>query len=214
MHDLAEVVARIERDERLPADPWLDVVPAPAPHTAAVAAFPGHVVVAADVDRPFVESFTDGQDLAAPLGPQFLGALEERLRLAAGSTDLVLLAAPVEGDPPTDLTPVPDSTHPRVVRARLHRSDVHAWSCGRGILTIGRGVAGRWEVAVEVDEDARNAGLGRALAAAARHLVPDGRPAWAQVASGNVASLRAFLAAGYVPMGAEVLLTPVASPVP
>jgi hypothetical protein len=46
------------------------------------------------------------------------------------------------------------------------------------------------------------------LAAAARHLVPDGRPIWGQVAPGNAASLRAFLAAGYVPVGAEVLLTP------
>ncbi|BFU46452.1 GNAT family N-acetyltransferase [Krasilnikovia sp. MM14-A1004] len=213
MYDLAEVVARIERAERLPADPWLDVVPAPAPHTAAVASFPGHVVVAADVDRPFVESFTDGNDLAAPLGPQFLGALEERLRLAAGSTDVVLLAASGEGDPLPDLKPVPDSTHPRAVRARLHRSDVQVWSCGPGIVVVGRGVAGRWEVSIEVDEDARNAGLGRALASAARRLVPDGRPVWAQVASGNVASLRAFLAAGYAPIGAEVLLTPVVSTV-
>ncbi|GAB1690017.1 GNAT family N-acetyltransferase [Krasilnikovia sp. M28-CT-15] len=210
MYDLAEVIARIERDERLPADPWFDVVPAPAPNIAAVASFPGHVVVAADVDRPFVESFTDGHDLAAPLGPQFLGALEERLRLVAGSTDLVLMAPPGGGDRPTDLKPAPDSTHPRAVRARLHRSDVQVWRTGPGVV-VGRGVAGRWEVSVEVDEDARNGGVGRALASAARHVVPDGRPAWAQVASGNVASLRAFLAAGYVPIGAEVLLTPVAS---
>ncbi|MBX6357860.1 MAG: GNAT family N-acetyltransferase, partial [Micromonosporaceae bacterium] len=58
----------------------------------------------------------------------------------------------------------------------------------------------------EVDEQARGAGLGRRLAAAARHLVPDGRPAWAQIAPGNAASVRAFLAAGYRPVGAEALL--------
>ncbi|NUR85978.1 MAG: GNAT family N-acetyltransferase, partial [Nonomuraea sp.] len=31
-------------------------------------------------------------------------------------------------------------------------------------------------------------------------------PLWAQVAPGNAASVRAFLAAGYVPIGAEALL--------
>jgi RimJ/RimL family protein N-acetyltransferase len=33
-------------------------------------------------------------------------------------------------------------------------------------------------------------------------------PLWAQVAPANVASLRAFLAAGYRPVGAEVLFGP------
>jgi hypothetical protein len=44
------------------------------------------------------------------------------------------------------------------------------------------------------------------LAGAARHLVPDARPVWAQMAPGNASSLRAFLAAGYRPVGAEALL--------
>jgi RimJ/RimL family protein N-acetyltransferase len=67
------------------------------------------------------------------------------------------------------------------------------------------GVAGRWEVSVEVDPGYRGKGLGRDLVAAARHLVPDGTPVWAQIAPGNAASVRAFLAAGYRPVGAEVL---------
>ena len=57
-------------------------------------------------------------------------------------------------------------------------------------------------------EKSRGTGYGRALATAARHLVPDGRPVWAQVAPGNASSLRAFLAAGYVPVGSEVILSP------
>jgi L-amino acid N-acyltransferase YncA len=56
-----------------------------------------------------------------------------------------------------------------------------------------------------VDEVRRNSGLGRRLAVAARHLVPD-RPVWAQIAPGNAASVRAFLAAGFRPVGAEALL--------
>jgi len=38
--------------------------------------------------------------------------------------------------------------------------------------------------------------------------VPEGRPVWAQCPPGNAASLRALLAAGYIPVGSEVLLIP------
>ena len=93
-----------------------------------------------------------------------------------------------------------------MARALRYRDDVRAWEVPGGIVSLGRGVAGRWEVAVEVDPDHRGQGLGRELAAAARHLVPDGSPLWAQIAPGNAASVRAFLAAGYRPVGAEVLL--------
>ncbi|MFG1694953.1 GNAT family N-acetyltransferase [Nonomuraea sp. NPDC049309] len=75
-----------------------------------------------------------------------------------------------------------------------------------GLLAVGRGVGGRWEVAIEVEPDHRGRGLGRLLATAARHLAPG--PLWAQVAPGNAASVRAFIAAGYAPVGAEVLLSP------
>lgn len=40
---------------------------------------------------------------------------------------------------------------------------------------------------------------------AARALVPEGEIAFAQVAPGNASSLRAFLAAGFSPIGSEVL---------
>lgn len=46
------------------------------------------------------------------------------------------------------------------------------------------------------------------LALAARHLVPDGEPLWAQIAPGNAASVRALLSAGFTPVGAEALLVP------
>jgi hypothetical protein len=70
---------------------------------------------------------------------------------------------------------------------------------------IGRGVAGRREVAVEVEPGRRGIGVGRKAVLAARHLVPPDEPLWAQIAPGNAASVRAFLAAGFVPVGAEVL---------
>ena len=183
-------------------------MPAPSLHRAAVLSFPGYVVVAADVDRFWLDSWTTSGDFGAPIGPPFLNALEELLRVEAGNLDAVLLASPLPGDPPIELKPAENSTHPRVARARRYRRDVRAWTSAHGILVLGRGLAGRWEAAFEVDERSRDHGHGRALATAARHLVPDGRPVWAQCAPGNAASLRALLAANYHPVGSEVLLLP------
>jgi hypothetical protein len=170
--------------------------------------FPGFVVVAADVERSWVQSWMGDGDFGRPMGPPFLSAMEETLRLEAGVLDAVLLADPLDGDPPVELSRIHDSDHPRVVRARRYRTDVRVWTTGHGVLILGRGVCGRWEAAVEVFVDSRNRGHGRDLAVAARHLVPDGRPVWAQVAPGNASSLRAFLAAGFEPVGSEVLFIP------
>jgi GNAT superfamily N-acetyltransferase len=180
-----------------------------------VIAFPGYIVVAADVERTWVDSWLTEGDLSGPLNPVFLGAMEERLRLAVNNVDIAVLAAPADGDPPVSLEPVTDADHPRLQRALRHRTEVRLWATDGGLLMLGRGLCGRWEAAIEVAEARRNNGLGRALAAAARHLVPEsGRPVWAQIAPGNAASLRAFLAAGYTPVGAEALLVPPMPPVP
>jgi hypothetical protein len=170
--------------------------------------FPGLVVVAADVDRAWVESWMGDGDFARPTGPPFLNALEELLRVEAEALDAMLLADPLPGEPPLELTPLTDQTHPRVRRALRFRDEVQVWTSDHGVLVLGRGVAGRWEVAVEVYPGVWNNGHGRALATAARHLVPEDRPIWAEVPPGNAASLRAFLSAGYEPVGSEVLLIP------
>jgi hypothetical protein len=175
---------------------------------AAVVAFPAHIVVAAPVERTWLDSWIPPHDYSAPLGPRFLDALEDRLRLGAGALDVVLLAPPAPGPPPIELQPLMAVDHPRVARAHRFRTDVQAWATPVGVLVVGRGLGGRWEAAIEVHEYARGRGNGRALAQAARHLVPEaGRPVWAQIAPGNASSLRAFLAAGYLPVGSEVLLT-------
>jgi RimJ/RimL family protein N-acetyltransferase len=59
------------------------------------------------------------------------------------------------------------------------------------------------EVAIEIEPAYRGRGLGRQLALAALALVEDDL-LFAQVSPGNVASLRAFLAAGYRPICSEV----------
>jgi GNAT superfamily N-acetyltransferase len=144
--------------------------------------------------------------LAAPLGARFLSALADRVGAGPGVLDAVLVAPPATR-PGIELVESPVGEHPRVERALRHRTGVRVWTTpdGGGLLVLGRGVLGRWEAAVEVAPSARGRGLGTALAAAAPALVPDGAPLWAQVAPANVASLRAFLAAGWRPVAAEVL---------
>jgi GNAT superfamily N-acetyltransferase len=182
-------------------------LPAPSGARAVVVGGTAWHVVAADVDPGWVTEAVAGDPLAAPLGARFLSALADRVGAEPGVLDVVLVAPP--GTSPLELVST-RLDHPRVERALLHRSDVQVWRTpdGAGLLTVGRGIAGRWEVSLEVEPAARGRGLGTALALAARAYVPDGAPLWAQVAPANTASLRAFLAAGYRPVGAEVLFGP------
>ncbi|SNS84134.1 Acetyltransferase (GNAT) family protein [Geodermatophilus saharensis] len=165
--------------------------------------------MAADVDPAWVARCVAPDPLALPLGARFLAALADRVGAEPGVVDAVLVAPPPAAGPGLELVPA-QVDHPRVARARLHRTDVRVWTTpdGAGVLVLGRGVAGRAEVSVEVDPAARGRGLGTALVAAAPALVPGGGPLWAQVAPANTASLRAFLAAGYRPVCAEVLFGP------
>jgi hypothetical protein len=71
-------------------------------------------------------------------------------------------------------------------------------------VTVGRGLARRWEISIEVDRDQRFAGVGRGLIGDALGEVDAGEPVFAQIAAGNAISLRAFLAAGFRPIGSEV----------
>ncbi len=207
MTTLAAVLRLVETGRSLPADGGVTVLPAPSGRDAVVLGLTGHHVVAADVAPTWVRRQLPAGDLSAPLNPPFLTALGEQLGRAPDNLDLLLLAPARPGTPEVDLVEagVGAVEHPRVSRARGHRDDVRIWCTEGGLATLGRGVAGRLEAAIEVDPTARCRGLGRRLAGALRHVAPAGSGIWAQVAPANVASLRAFLAAGYRPVGAEVL---------
>ncbi|HEX2372949.1 MAG TPA: GNAT family N-acetyltransferase [Actinomycetota bacterium] len=191
-----------------PADGVVEVWPGPAGPVDAVLAFTAHHVVAAGVDPDEVAGRLPPGDLGAPTSPDFLAWLGGRLGSHPGSLDVVLAAGGLGGAPPLELKPVADpGRHPRAARASRYRRDLRVWTDpdGAGLLVLGRGLAGRREVAFEVDPSRRNRGLGRLLVAAARHLTPPDEPLFAQVAPGNAASLRVVEAAGFRPLGAEVL---------
>lgn len=209
--DLARILGRAAAGRLPPSDGRLCVVPQPSPRDCGVLAFTAHAVVFTDLppaEVAVLAGAVDGvlADLSVPLNPPFLTALTARTGRRVNNIDLLTVAGPLPGPPDVALTPVDGGGHPRLARARRYRDAVRAWSVSGGMLVLGRGVAGRWEASVEVDPDGRGRGLGRALALAVRHLVPGSEPVWAQIAPGNAASVRAFGAAGFVPVGAEALL--------
>lgn len=204
---LRDVLEAAARGVFPPANGRTTVVPQPCDRNAGVLSFTAHSVVFVDEDPGWVYDTLRGLDcdaLAAPMNPRFLAALMERTGRTAETIDAVLVGSPLPGEPPLALREIEDHGHPRIVYARRRRDDVRAWAAEGGVLVTGRGVAGRLEVSVEVAEDVRHRGLGRLLVCAARHLVTE--PLWAQVAPGNARSLRAFQAAGYVPVGSELLM--------
>jgi hypothetical protein len=203
---LSEILARAAAGSPPPPDGGLTILPQPSDRDAGVIAFTAHSVVFANVTADWVHTRIPAGDLSAPMGPRFLQALAERLGRQAASTDMLTVAAALAGPAELRLAQVDGSDHPRARRARHYRDDLAVWAGDGAVVLIGRGVASRWEVAVEVDPARRNEGIGRCAARAARHLVPAGEPVWAQISPGNVASMRAFLAAGFVPAGGEALL--------
>ncbi len=190
-----------------PADGGTTVVPQPSPRDAGVLSFTAHSVVFTDEDPDWVYDTLRAipcDPLCATMNARFLTALMDRTGREQETIDALLVAGPLPGRPELALTELTGPDHSRVAYARARRDEVRAWGVDGGVLVLGRGVAGRLEVSVEVAEGARQRGLGRALVTAARRLA--GEPLWAQVAPGNARSVRAFQAAGYLPVGAEALL--------
>ncbi|MCU1429080.1 MAG: family N-acetyltransferase [Actinomycetia bacterium] len=191
------------------ADGTVDVLPAPDRVAAAIFSFSAHLVVATGVAASEVHARAHPDDFAS------WGSVAPWLAERAGATELsgdVLLCGIGGGiarpDVDLDLVEEGEIEHPRVARATRYRDDVVVYVTRDrdGVLVLGRGIAGRHEVAFEVEPHARNGGLGRALVESALAIVAEGEAVWAQVHPGNAASLRTVLAAGFTPIGYEQLV--------
>lgn len=207
--EVGHILAEAAHGRFPPGDLGVEVLGPPAGGSDAVVAFSGHNLVAAAIHPDEVRAHLADDDPGGPMTPPFLTWLGSRLGSEPGSLDVVLAAF---ADPAADASPalVPRTdldAHDRVRRARSYRSSVSVYSppASDDLVIVGRGLAGRLEVSIEVDPARRGRGIGASLAARARGLATDGEPIFAQVAPGNVASLRAFLAAGYRPICSEVL---------
>lgn len=206
-HPLAAMLAAAAHGSFPAPDGTVDIVPAAPPCRAAVVAFTAHTLVAVDLPAPEVQAHLRAGDLGAPVAATFLAWLGQRLGASPGTLDVVLVHL---GATMSTVPLVPSTRgqhHPRVAHAHRLRQGVQMYTepQERGLVTLGRGLVGRWEISLELAPAARGHGLGRAMIAAARALAPADEPVFAQVSPGNAQSLRAFLAAGFRPIGSEVL---------
>jgi len=186
-------------------DGTVELLPPPPGPAMAVVGLTGRYVIATSAPEPWVREHLPAGDLLAPMSPRFLVALGSKIARRDDGVDVLLAAPGLEGS--AQLQEVEREAHPRVVRANAHRQDVRVFedASGAAVLITGRGLALRAEVAVEVEEEARGRGLARDALIEARRLVGPGKALFAQTAPGNAASLRAFLSAGFRPIGSEVL---------
>jgi RimJ/RimL family protein N-acetyltransferase len=214
-HPLLDILTEAALGRPPAANGALTLVPALPGPMHCVLGFTAHHVIAADIEEEVVRQRVDPADLGQPMSSSFLMFLGGWLGAEPGTFDVVFVAPPPErADDSLELWRRTDlEAHPRVRRAGRYRPEVSVYADRQhgepdGLLVIGQGVAGRWELAYEVAPHAQGRGLGRRLAAAASSLVPDGEPVFAQVAAGNVASIRACVAAGFRALHSEVLFVP------
>jgi hypothetical protein len=202
VHPLLPVLLAAAAGRFPPPDGAVDVLAPDADGTGAVVSFTGHSFVLADVDHAeLVARGADGYGGATH--PDVLRWLAADGR-AIGSLDVVLARQSAPGPPLARRDDLDD--HPRVSRARAHRRQVEVYGDDTGLVVLGVGLAGRRELSVERFAGAA-AGAGRRLIAAGLGRMPAGEWCFGQVAAGNAASLRAFLACGFVAIGSEVLIT-------
>lgn len=207
-HPLGPILSAAAAGDFPDADEPVTVFPRPPHLRGAVVAFSGHTYVAADVDRSEVLARLGWDPLAGPVLPGFLAWLAGVVGGVAHCLDMVLVGTGT-GAPPSSVQPEPAwQEHHRARHGAVNRRELTGWTLGdgQGVILIGRGLVDRWEAAYEA-APAAPPGTGRALARAALSLVPLGEPVFAQVTPGNARSLRATLAAGFTPVGCEVLVT-------
>jgi GNAT superfamily N-acetyltransferase len=211
VHPLADLITGAAAG-RFPApDGGWRRVPPWRPGLEASFAFTGHSVFAVAPD------VTD-ERLAALGADGFGGAQDPRLITAlagpGGWIDCLdmVLAGRGSGQPgqPPRLTGRPDlAAHPRAVFAAQTRDQARPLGYpGRrrsALAVISRGIAGLTELSFELEPGRRGRGGGTQLVRDALTTVPSGQLVLAAVAPGNAASVRALLAAGFVPLGSVQL---------
>lgn len=187
-------------------DGAVDVLPPPRGPCDAVVAFTAHSVVAAGVSQQWVADRLPREDFTGPMRADFLASLAHELAVPPGSLDVLLAAPGSDQQNEFEFVEVKESNS-RTERAHLYRTEVRSYADKQGgaIVNIGRGVDGRWDLSIELEASLQSLGRGRALISAARELIPSDEFLFASVAPGNARCLRACIAAGFNPIGAEVL---------
>ena len=202
---LASVLENAARGRFPTADGSIEVLPPPPGPAMAVLTLTAHYFIAASAPEEWIRQQLPPGDLLAPMSPRFLTALADKLQMHDDGVDILLAATGLPGNPALDETTAAE--HPRVARANAHRQNVRVFTDTSGAATVilGNGCALRHEIAIEVQPGSRDQGLASRTLIEARRLIDPDQALFAQTAPGNAASLRALLAAGFRPIGSEVL---------
>jgi hypothetical protein len=204
-HRLAVALDSAGRGDFPKADGAVEVLSPPPGRAMAVVAFTAHYMIATSVPEDWIHAQLPPGDLLSPMSPRFLTALGDKLGRRDDGIDLLLAARGLHGR--STLRETTSETHPRVTRANAHRDQVRAFADPTGAATIilGRALANRTEVSIEIDPSRRNQGIARQALTEARRIVGADQLLFAQTAPGNAASIRTLLTAGFQPIGSEVL---------
>jgi hypothetical protein len=204
-HRLAVALNSAGRGDFPNADGAVEVLSPPPGRAMAVVAFTAHYMIASSAPEDWIRSELPPGDLLAPMSPRFLSALGDKLGRRDAGINLLLAARGLQGR--TTLREVTSEDHPRVTRANAHRDQVRVFTDPTGAATVilGRGLANRTEVAIEIQPTRRNQGIARQALTEARRIVGADQLLFAQTAPGNAASIRTSLTAGFQPIGSEVL---------
>lgn len=201
-HPLLEVMLDAARGTFPPVDGAVTFLPELPGGNRAIVALTGHTFIAADLlASDFGDIELDG--FGAALAPAAVERVAEGGEI--GVNDVTLVATGTGRGTKARVTTAWDD-HPRVVHARRLRTNVTVYGDDRGFFTLSNGLAGRTEMSIEIADTRTSAGNGRRLILDAVAAVPDGQFLFAAVSPGNARSLRSFLAAGFVPIGSEVII--------
>ncbi len=205
-HPIIKILESAAAGRFPPVDGLAEVLPrfSESPHECVVE-FTGHAYVLSDISQQELDELgADG--FGGVIQPEVLRGLAGPEGWV-GCHDVLLCHRGLgRADSLPERTDLDD--HYRVRHARVLRREVRVFCDERGLVTLGRGIADRTEISIEVAQVDRARGFARSLLTDAIGLVDEGAWCFAEVSPGNAASLRAFLAAGWKPIGAEVVYTP------
>lgn len=207
-HPLSKALVGAARGFYPAADGGVEVFAPDEDGTVAVVSLTGHAYVLADVEPGEVAKRAANGGFGSVLDPSFLQWIAGDTH-EVGSLDVLLVHEATGTKHDAASSTVEHDQHPRVQSARAQRSDVMTIADANGIAVLGKGLVGRRELSIELlNPQVAPKGAGRQLAALGLAAAAPGELVWAQVAPGNARSLRVALAAGFRPVGAEVIMRP------
>jgi hypothetical protein len=200
-------------DGRFPEpDHKVRIAPAVEGAKGAVIAFTGHHVIASTLGVSEVRRAIRERNLQLPTDPRFLAWLADAVDGSSSedTIDVVTAREGIERGERPAMVPLEDPMleDRRIAFAAETRRDlrVHRPPDGSAVVVLGRGLAGRLEMSIELAPGARGAGLVDELTEVALAEAGPEETVFAQVSAGNSAALRAALRSGFKPVCGEYLI--------